>query len=73
MHLPYIGGFRITKVYGTPPPKGYTYSAGKHTGTDFVGGSDKQVRAVLGGTVYRSSSDPDGWGRSEERRVGKEC
>ena len=61
MNQPYLGSFRITKLYGTPPPKGMTYSAGKHPGIDLVG-VDKQVRAVMAGTVHRSGYDPSGWG-----------
>ncbi len=61
MNLPYIDGFRITKLYGTPPPPGMTYSAGKHPGVDLVG-NGKQVRAVMGGVVHRSGYDPKGWG-----------
>ena len=63
MRLPYLGEFRITKLYGTPPPPGMTYSAGKHAGIDLVGTSDKIVRAVNGGIVYKASIDYDGWGK----------
>lgn len=63
MSLPYLGEFRITKLYGTPPPAGYTYSAGKHAGVDLVGASDKTIRAVMGGSVYRSGMDYGGWGK----------
>lgn len=62
MNMPYLGDFRITKLYGTPPPAGMTYSAGKHAGLDLVG-ENKEIRAVMPGTVYRSSYDPDGWGK----------
>jgi len=63
MHLPYLGDFRITKLYGTPPPAGFTYAAGKHAGIDLVGVADKQVRAISGGTVFRAAMDYDGWGK----------
>jgi len=62
MNTPYMGTFRITKLYGTLPPAGVHYSAGKHSGIDLVG-TAKEVRAVKGGTVYRASTDPDGWGK----------
>lgn len=61
--MPFKGDFRITKLYGTPPPKGVTYSTGKHSGVDLVGSGDKIVRAVLGGAVYASGYDPAGWGK----------
>ena len=38
-----------------------SYSAGKHAGVDLVG-SNKQVRAVMGGVVHRSAYDSTGWG-----------
>ena len=60
--MPYLGDFKITKLYGTPPPAGMSYAAGKHPGVDLVGLTDKYVKAVVGGTVYRSGQDPDGWG-----------
>lgn len=60
---PYYSAFRITKLYGTKPPAGVTYSAGKHSGIDLVGIEDKIIRAVAGGTVYRSAFDEDGWGK----------
>lgn len=60
--MPYLGDFQITKLYGTPPPAGMTYAAGKHAGIDLVG-ENKEIRAVMPGTVYRSSYDPDGWGK----------
>ena len=63
MRQPYLGDFRITKLYGTPPPKGVKYSTGRHSGIDLVGVDDKLVRAVLGGTVFRAGFDPDGWGK----------
>lgn len=62
MSLPYLGEFRITKLYGAPPPPGMTYSAGKHPGLDLVG-TDKLIRAVLGGTVHRAGCDYNGWGK----------
>ena len=62
MKLPYEGKIRITKLYGTPPPKGFTYAAGKHSGIDLVGVNSKNVRAIAGGTVIRSGYDPSGWG-----------
>lgn len=62
MNQPYLGDFHITKLYGTPPPVGMTYSAGKHAGIDLVGINDKIIRAVKGGTVYRSGLDCYGWG-----------
>lgn len=62
MRMPYLGEFRITKLYGTKPPAGVTYSAGKHAGIDLVG-NDKIIRAVMPGTVYRSGYDYDGWGK----------
>ena len=62
MNLPYEGKIRVTKLYGTPPPKGFTYAAGKHSGVDLVGVNSKQVRAVEAGTVIRSGYDPSGWG-----------
>ena len=61
--LPYKGTFRITKLYGTNPPPGMTYSAGKHPGVDLVGVSDKTIYAVKGGVVIRNSEDYSGWGR----------
>ena len=60
---PYHSAFRITKLYGTKPPAGVTYSAGKHSGIDLVGIDDKIIRAVAGGTVYCSAFDEDGWGK----------
>ena len=60
--MPYLGDFKITKLYGTPPPAGMSYAAGKHPGVDLVGLTDKSIRAVLGGTIHRSSYDADGWG-----------
>ena len=63
MRLTYLGAFRITKLYGTKPPAGVTYSTGKHAGIDLVGVADKTIRAVCSGTVYRSSYDYDGWGK----------
>lgn len=64
MHnLPYYDEFRITKLYGTMPPTGVKYSTGKHNGIDLVGISDKIIRAVRGGVVYRSAYDFDGWGK----------
>lgn len=63
MSLPYIGTFRATKLYGTPPPAGVSYSTGKHAGVDFVGVASKEVRAVMGGTIHRSSIDYNGWGK----------
>lgn len=60
---PYSESFRITKLYDTPPPAGVTYSTGKHSGIDLVGIDDKIVRAVCGGTVYRSAYDENGWGK----------
>ena len=63
MSYPFLGDFRITKLYGTPPPPGMTYSAGKHPGIDLVSSGDKIVRVVLGGTVYASGYDYDGWGK----------
>ena len=63
MSYPFLGDFRITKLYGTPPPPGMTYSAGKHPGIDLVSSGDKVIRAVLDGTVYRSGMDYSGWGK----------
>lgn len=60
---PYHEAFRITKLYGTEPPSGVKYSTGKHAGIDLVGISDKVIRAVAGGVVYRSAFDEDGWGK----------
>lgn len=62
MTLPYEGKIRVTKLYGTPPPKGFTYAAGKHSGIDLVGVNSKQVHAIAAGTVIRSGYDPSGWG-----------
>ena len=62
MTLPYEGKIRVTKLYGTPPPKGFTYAAGKHSGMDLVGVNNKNVRAIAAGTVIRSGYDPSGWG-----------
>lgn len=62
MSLPYIDTFSISKLYGTTPPEGYTYSAGLHAGIDLVGAGDKTIVAVQGGKVIRSSYDADGWG-----------
>lgn len=63
MAHPYLGKYKVTKLYGTPPPLGVTYSAGKHSGIDLVGLDTKEVRAICSGTVYRSSYDYDGWGK----------
>lgn len=63
MRMPFLGDFRISKLYGTPPPKGVTYSAGKHPGIDLVGVTDKLVRAVNNGTVHKAGYDYDGWGK----------
>ena len=60
---PYYDVFRITKLYGTLPPTGVKYSTGKHNGIDLVGVSDKIVRSVRGGVVYRSAYDYNGWGK----------
>ncbi len=62
MTLPYEGKIRVTKLYGTPPPAGFHYAAGKHSGIDLVGVNSKQVHAIAGGTVIRSGYDPSGWG-----------
>ena len=62
MSLPYEGKIRVTKLYGTPPPKGFTYAAGKHSGIDLVGVNSKQIHAIAAGTVIRSGYDPSGWG-----------
>lgn len=62
MTLPYEGKIRVTKLYGTLPPKGFAYAAGKHSGIDLVGVNSKQVRAIAAGTVIRSGYDPSGWG-----------
>lgn len=62
MNQPYLGAYRITKLYGTPPPAGVVYSTGKHAGIDLVGDA-KEVRAVNSGTVYRSAYDYNGWGK----------
>lgn len=62
MDLPYEGKIRVTKLYGTPPPKGFTYAAGKHSGIDLVGVNSKNIRAIADGTVIRSGYDPSGWG-----------
>ncbi len=62
MNLPYNGKIRITKLYGTPPPKGYTYAAGKHAGIDMVGVTDKTIHAIASGSVIRANYDPTGWG-----------
>ena len=61
MILPYRGDFRVTLLYGAKPPAGITYSAGKHPGIDLVGVSDKLIRAVRPGCVYRSGYDISGW------------
>jgi hypothetical protein len=50
-------------LYGAKPPAGVTYSAGKHPGIDLVGVSDKLIRAVRPGCVYRSGYDLSGWGK----------
>ena len=63
MRLPFNGDFRITKLYGDPPPPGMTYSAGKHPGIDLVSLVDKIVRCVNNGTVYKAGYDYDGWGK----------
>lgn len=60
--LPYTRDFRITKLYGTPPPAGKKYSTGKHAGIDMVGISDKRIYCVHSGKVYKMGFDPDGWG-----------
>lgn len=62
MNLPYKGLVRITKLYGTPPPVGFSYSTGKHSGVDLVGKNDKKVYAINNGIVIRSSFDSKGWG-----------
>ena len=61
--LPYDGRFRISKLYGTPPPAGVHYSTGKHPGVDFVGISGKVIRAVMDGKVIRAGYDANGWGK----------
>ena len=63
MGMPYKGDFRVTLLYGAKPPAGITYSAGKHPGIDLVGVSDKLIRAVRPGCVYRSGYDLSGWGK----------
>ena len=60
--LPYAGGCRITKLFGTPPPAGYHYQAGYHTGLDLVGEGSKTVLACEAGTVVAAAYDADGWG-----------
>ena len=60
--LPYAGGCRITKLFGTPPPTGYHYQAGYHTGLDLVGEGSKKVLACEAGTVVAAAYDADGWG-----------
>ena len=62
MKLPYKGKVRMTKLYGTLPPKGYTYATGKHGGIDLVGVEDKTIYAIAGGSVIRANFDPTGWG-----------
>lgn len=62
VNLPYAGKFKITKLYGTPPPAGVHYALGYHSGVDLVGLDDKTVRAIAPGSVYRIGYDPDGWG-----------
>ena len=52
----------MTKLYGTLPPKGYTYATGKHGGIDLVGVEDKTIYAIAGGSVIRANFDPTGWG-----------
>lgn len=63
MAMPYLGDFCITKLYGTLPPKGVTYAAGKHAGVDLVGVASKEIRAIAPGTVHRVGFDANGWGR----------
>lgn len=60
--MPYAGKFKITKLFGTPPPAGVHYALGYHSGVDLVGLDDKTVRAITPGSVYRIGYDPDGWG-----------
>lgn len=62
IRMPYVGTFRCTNLWGVEAPAGVTYSAGYHTGMDFVGVDDKSILAVCSGTVYRSSMDSSGWG-----------
>ena len=62
MILPYEGKIRVTKLYGTPPPAGFTYATGKHSGVDLVGVNSKIVHAIASGTIIRSGYDPGGWG-----------
>lgn len=62
VNFPYSGKFKITKLYGTPPPAGVHYALGYHSGVDLVGLGDKSIRAIEGGKVFRIGFDPDGWG-----------
>lgn len=62
MRLPFDGSIRVTKLYGTPPPSGLTYAAGKHSGLDLVGVDSKKIYAITGGSVIRSKYDKTGWG-----------
>lgn len=59
--MPYNGTIRITNLFGSKPA-GITYSAGYHTGIDFVGVDEKNIRAVCAGTVFHVGDDDDGWG-----------
>lgn len=62
MRLPFDGKIRITKLYGTPPPQGFHYAAGKHSGMDMVAMDNKKVHAIARGVVTRSRYDRSGWG-----------
>lgn len=55
----------ISKLYGEPPPKGYTYSAGKHAGVDFASvpnNLSSNIYATTDGTIYKVNYDGHGWG-----------
>ena len=60
--LPFDGKIKMTKLYGTPPPVGMTYSAGKHAGIDLVGLDNQLVCSIADGVVYKTGYDGDGWG-----------
>ncbi|MDJ0305404.1 MULTISPECIES: M23 family metallopeptidase [Dehalobacter] len=52
---------QITKAYGTPPPAGFTYAKGYHSGIDMVS-SDPTILASVPGIIIAKGFDPPGWG-----------
>lgn len=60
MTMPVMGA-TITKAYKEPPPTGFTYAKGYHTGIDLIG--EKEIYATLDGSILKVGWDPPGWGR----------